>query len=647
MEAWRCSWLALCVAVSVPSLAREAHSEERVRPYRVTEQHEVCEDYDSLRRPFFGDTHVHTTFSFDANIQNTRNTPRDAYRFAKGERIGIQPYDEEGGAQRSVQLARPLDYLAVTDHAELLGEVRLCSTPESDGYGSFMCWMNRTVPNFAFQAVAARTMVLKSRWGLCGDDGKACLDAAGEAWRDEQRAAEAAYDRSSACDFTSFVGYEWTASAGTGQNLHHNVIFRNERVPAAPVSWLDTENQFELWTGLERECVQGVPGCDALTIPHNSNLSGGLMFSSGRVMDDDERDHPIDAEEARLRARWEPLVEIMQHKGDSECALSNEDEFCAFEKLPYDTFGSKFSFFVSEESPEPRSHVRWSLGQGLRVDAEVGANPFRYGIIAATDTHLAAAGLTAERGHPGHGGAGLNAGQELPEGFLDDLEFNPGGLGVLWAEENTRDALFAAMQRREAYGTSGTRPVVRFFGGWDYPEDLCGSDDFAAVGYARGTPMGGDLPSRSEAAGAPRFAVWALRDPGTPDAPGTALQRIQIVKGWLEGGAVKERVVDVAGGANGASVDPLTCVSRGPGAESLCSVWRDPDFDPAERAYYYARVLENPTCRWSQFVCNDLGVRCDDESSIPDGFEGCCSEEHRPTVQERAWTSPIWYSPQS
>jgi hypothetical protein len=189
--------------------------------------------------------------------------------------------------------------------------------------------------------------------------------------------------------------------------------------------------------------------------------------------------------------------------------------------------------------------------------------------------------------------------------------------------------------------------VVRFFGGWGYPDDLCSSDAFVSQGYAQGTPMGGDLPQRPASAEAPRFAVSALRDPGSAGSEGTPLQRIQIVKGWLEGDETRERVIDVAGGENGATVDLLTCAPRGPGADRLCSVWSDPDFDPAERAYYYARVLENPTCRWSQYACNERGVRCGGPSSIPSGFEGCCSEAHRPTLQERAWTSPIWYSPGS
>ena len=635
-----------CVQALICAVAGVAMAEEP--SYEITEKREPCAQRDPLRRPFFGDTHVHTTYSFDANSQDTRNTPRDAYRFAKGEKLGLQPYTPDGKATRSAQLDRPLDFTVVTDHAELLGEVRTCRTEGAAGYGSDLCWAYRRFGPFGLQLMAVRNMIERNRFEFCGPEGRLCLEEAGVVWKDIQAAAEEAYDRSSACTFTSFVGYEWTASVGDGGNLHRNVIFRNEKVPDLPPSWVDTPSAHVLWEHLQRDCVAGLPGCDALTIPHNSNLSGpGLMFQSAKLSGPEDADQAVTAEEARLRQRWEPVVEIMQHKGDSEClpGAGTSDEECAFEKLPYNSFagvGRLRGLVEAEElAPDRRGMVREALKKGLELEAKLGVNPLKYGIVASTDTHLGTPGLVQEEGAKGHGGAGMRSTVGLP----DDIEFNPGGLAVVWAEENSRDALFAGMTRREVYGTSGTRPEVRFFGGWSYAKPMCRVRDFAKLGYEGGVPMGGDLPARPEGAGAPTFAVRALQDPGTRQTPGIPLQRIQIVKGWLAGGELREQVFDAAGGDNDASVDTATCETSGEGAAELCGVWTDPDFDPAQRAFYYARVLENPTCRWSQRLCVEAKVDCQDPASVKPGFEGCCSPENRPAIQERAWTSPIWYTP--
>ena len=639
------------MGLALIACASGAAAADTNRPYAVTEEREACSDYDALRRPFFGDTHVHTTYSFDANSQDTRNTPRDAYRLAKGEKVGLQPYDAEGNALRSARLRRPLDFTAVTDHAELLGEVRICRNEELPGGDSDLCWTYRLNPVNGFGPFATRNLLNQDRFQFCGEDAERCLNEAMVVWRDIQAAAEEAYDRSSECSFTSFVGYEWTATVGNGVNLHRNVIFRNDRVPSQPPSWVETPSAYNLWQHLQRGCVDGIEGCDVLTIPHNSNLSGpGLMFASAKARTIADVDMPVDLEEATLRQRWEPIVEIMQHKGDSECLLGGDttDEACGFEKLPYNSFagvGRVASEGVldpgSALSPDKRGMVREALKTGLVIQGQVGENPLKYGIIASTDSHLGTPGLTIEDEPKGHGGAGARNVRGLP----DDLEFNPGGLAVIWAEENSRDAIFAGMQRREAYGTSGTRPVVRFFGGWDYPDAICESGELVAEGYAGGVPMGGDLSKSAKSAAAPRFVVSALQDPGTPSLPGTPLQRVQLVKGWVKDGTAHEKVYDVAGGDNGASVDTTTCERSGEGAGSLCAVWEDPDFDAGENAFYYARVLENPTCRWSQQVCVQSKVSCDDLSTITPGLEGCCSPAHKPIVQERAWTSPIWYTP--
>jgi hypothetical protein len=289
--------------------------------------------------------------------------------------------------------------------------------------------------------------------------------------------------------------------------------------------------------------------------------------------------------------------------------------------------------------------VREALKKGLLQDENGVGNSLKYGIIASTDTHLGTPGLTAEDESKGHGGAGNSASTGVPIGLPDNFEFNPGGLAVVWAEENARDSLYAAMTRRETYGTSGTRPVLRFFGGWSYGEQMCDDDGFASAGYEGGVPMGSDLAARPDSAGSPLFAVQAMQDPGTSEHPGTALDRVQIVKGWIEDGSTREKVYDVAGGNLRASVNPRTCRTNGSGHSSLCTVWSDPDFDAEQRAFYYARVLENPVCRWSQKICVEAKVNCLWPNKVHPGFAACCSKAHRKVVQERAWSSPIWYTP--
>jgi hypothetical protein len=606
----------------------------------AAQTHAPCAHRDPERRPFFGDLHVHTGFSQDASTQGTRSTPRDAYAFARGAELGIAPFDAEGRPLRTLRLDRPLDFAAVTDHAEQIGEVRVCQTPGLPGHDSLICRMYRGFPRVAFFAMNAGYSSGSGRFGFCGAGSAGCLAAARTVWQETRDAAAGAYDQSPACRFTSFVAYEWTAGVDGGKNLHRNVVFASERVPELPASVMETGAEAaRLWDALERDCLSGLPGCDVLTIPHNSNLDGGLMFQSAEVMGGE-----IGAAEAARRARFEPLVEVMQHKGDSECLLGGDttDEACGFEKLPYDNFRGRWAL-LGAEPPRRLQFVREALKRGLVLEAKLGANPFRFGIVASTDTHLGAAGYVSERAFPGHGGAGAVNTDALPVGLPDALEFGPGGLAVLFAEENTRESLFAAMKRREAYGTSGPRLVVRLFAGRALPEDLCERPDFVATGYREGVPMGGTLAGGGSSP--LRLAALALADPGSASEPGVPLQRIQVVKGWLADGAAHERVLDVAGGANEARVDLDTCEPQGAGHARLCTVWSDPDFDPRESAFYYARVLENPTCRWSQRLCAAAAVDCARPETIDPGFEGCCDPAHARTVQERAWTSPIWYAP--
>ena len=537
-----------------------------------------CASYDDNMQPWFGDFHVHTRYSLDASTQGTRTTPDQAYRFAKGEKIGIQPWADNGDAQRNLQLGRPLDFAMVSDHAELIGEVKMCTTPEIAGYDSWQCLVYRYIPRGAFYLFNYMATMQQSHMGMCGENDELCHSAASQPWAEMQQAAEAHYDRSSNCRFTTFVGYEWTGmNAGSGGNLHRNVVFRNEIVPAMPSSFIDSPGAEKLWAALDSECNNSGTACDSLVIPHNSNLSAGYMFSG--LGDNGEA---MTAQYAKQRARFEPLTEIMQHKGSSECFFKagvSRDELCAFEQQPKDNIAG-----YNEPPREDTGFLRKVLSDGLVLQESMGTNPYQFGIIASTDTHLGAPGAAREDTFLGHGGAGVPARDEVPPGLPDKLEYNPGGLAVLWAPENSRDALFDAMRRKETYGTSGPRIVSRFFASWDFPEQLCSAPDLIEQAYSKGVPMGAALPSRATPVGAPMFLVYASQDPGSRGFPGNALQRIQIIKGWVdENGKQQERVVDVAGQPNnGASVDIQSCETSGAGFANLCAVWIDDQFSPHE-----------------------------------------------------------------
>ncbi len=620
-------------------------------PWQRTEVRDDCVDFELLRRPLFGETHVHTGYSFDAISGDVTSLPSDAYAFAKGAPIGLPPLDGLGQPTRTVQLRRPLDFAAVTDHSEYFGEVQMCLTPGLPGYDDSICQNFRgSIPQVGSAiSIGVISFGVKftaedsQRFTFCGPGGIDCLTNSSPVWLDTQDAAEAHYDRSDQCTFTSFVAYEWTGVTGFG-NLHRNVIFRNGEVPALPTSYFEEWEVSELHNALETQCKDGLPNCDVLAIPHNSNLSGGRMFQA--AMFDGTPFTPADAAQ---RARMEPVVEITQHKGDSECrpGVMTNDEQCAYEKWESSILGQ-----VNTSFP-PLLFTRNGLKEGLRQESALGVNPFQFGVVGATDSHNATPGLTNEEDYVDAGHLGTRDGgppefmlTPLGLGAIGGIYSNPGGLGVIWAEENSRDAVFEALRRREVYATSGTRPIVRFFGG-RLRGVSCDDPDFVEAGYRAGVPMGGEIGTVASGSG-PRFAVLAQRDPGTPGSPGAPLQRIQIVKGWrTRGGALKEKVFDVAGDPdNGATVDPATCAPTGAGFDSLCTVWSDPEFNREERAFYYARVLENPVCRWSTYICNAAGVDCDG-AVVPAGYEQCCNPDIEPIIQERAWTSPIFYRPES
>ena len=531
----------------------------------------------------------------------------------------------------------------VSDHAELIGEVYMCNTPEFDGYNSWQCLIYRHWSRGAYYLFNYMATIEQSHLGQCGNDDELCLRAALQPWQATQQAAEDFYDRSADCAFTTFVGYEWTGmDSSNGGNLHRNVVFRSAEVPRLPASFIDEPAAHLLWDSLQDTCKGAGNGCDALVIPHNSNYSAGSMFT-GRTDDG----AAMTVEYAAQRAQFEPLVEIMQHKGASECYFKvgfTEDELCAFEQLPKDNIAG----FNDPPTPDT-GFVRKVLVDGLVIEEQLSVNPYQFGVIASTDTHLGTPGAAREDLFLGHGGAGVPAGTDVPVGLPDELMYNPGGLAVVWAHENTRDALFEAMRRRETYGTSGPRIISRFFAGWDFSADLCGAPDRIEQAYADGVPMGSLLSAGPDAQARPSFLVTASQDAGTLDSPGTPLQRLQVIKGWVDAtGQRHERTIDVAGSAdNGATVDLQSCATSGIGSSDLCTVWVDEDFDPNERAYYYSRVVENPTCRWSQRICAAASVDCARPETVSEGYDGCCDAQHRPIVQERAWSSPIWHSPTS
>ena len=622
-------------ALAVLLLAVVAHG----AALEYTEHRAPCTSRQPSRQPFFGDLHVHTRYSLDASTQGTRTTPEQAYRFARGESLGVQPWGEGGEPGRRMRLSRPLDFAMVTDHAELFGEVHMCDTPGHEGYESWECRVYRDWPTGAYYLFNAMSSMLAAHLGLCGAGDLRCKEAATIPWADTREAAEKYYDRSGECAFTTFVGYEWTGmEPRSGGNLHRNVVFRNAVVPPLPITFIDEPSAQGLWHRLDAQCSRAGEGCESLAIPHNSNLSAGFMFDGKR-----DDGGAMDGDYAQLRQRYEPLMEIMQKGGSSECYFEaglTQDELCAFEQQPIDNLAG-----YNNPPTADTGFARKVLLEGMAIEDRLGVNPYRLGFVASTDTHLGAAGAVAERNHIGHGDKGIPAMEKVPPGLPDLVENNPGGLAVLWAEENSRDALFEALRRREAYGTSGPRIISRFFGGWNFTADLCDRTDRVERAYAGGVPMGGQLePSPGNK---PAFLVVAAADTGTAEDPGTRLQRVQVIKGWITaGGEFREKVIDVAGDAdNGASVDVSTCAARGTGAAELCAIWTDPDFRPEERAYYYSRVLENPSCRWSQRICVDKGVDCGRPETVGEGLAACCYPEHRKVIQERAWSSPIWYNP--
>lgn len=621
---------------------------------QYSEDREPCALRSETRRALFGDLHIHTAYSYDARPWGTETTPADAYRFAKGNPIPVPPYDEDGLPAATQQLRYPLDFAAVTDHSEFFGEMARCYDPTSRVYDLAACQLIREGANEGMFPMF-RIVVAEEPHHLepvCGKDGADCVEPAHSIWQTTQAMAEAAYDRTSACTFTTFIGYEHTGTPNSN-NIHRNVLFRNANVPAQAISYIETPSDRSLWDQLKEQCLDAKRGCDVLAIPHNSNLSSGAMFPS--YVNGFESQESARAM-AELRNAMEPVMEVFQHKGNSECfnglpdILGAPDELCETEQVvkaqrEVDVLGEyrRIDFCHDNETGtrgflragciSKNDFYRSVLLTGMQDEAVIGVNSYKLGVIASTDTHMSLAGDTAEEHWKGHLVREVDLRDRLRnvETSATSLAGNPGGLAGVWAVENSRDAIFDALRRREVFGTTGTRIEPRLFGGWKFNMNACGMENTAAHGYASGTPMGGDLEPRPVGA-SPKLLASAT---AAPD--GAPLQKLQLIKGWVdETGRSNYKVFNIAGHQGQGEIDLETGAWNGPGEQALCRVFEDPEFNPDHPAYYYVRAVEVPTLRWSWHACVVLS-----EDQRPKE----CDNNAPRTIQEMAWTSPIWYLP--
>ncbi len=603
------------------------------------------------RNAYFGDLHVHTGYSFDAYAFGTIATPYDAYRYAKGDAL-LHPAGYE------IQMQQPLDFYAVTDHAMFMGVVQASADTSTDfsHYAVAKPLHNiNASDNYGESSIPQRTSAFATFLpSLLADiitgevDPKVAEAVTKSAWRDSIEAADQHYIPGR---FTTFAAYEYTSSTDDRGNLHRNVIFRGtDKLPAVPFSRFHSQNPEGLWDWMDGLRAQGI---ESLAIPHNSNGSNGQMFTLT-----DWAGNPMGEDYVTQRMRNEPIVEVTQVKGTSDThpALSKNDEWADFEIAPY-------RVATTLPSAPPGSYVRDAYLRGLALQEKSGLNPYKFGLVGASDTHVAG---NSDREETFFSKAGLLDGTaerrgSIPVSFLTGTvlkwldsnqmtevdghdyiasssfeTWSASGLAGVWAEENTREAIYDAFRRKETFATTGPRIKVRFFAGYDIQSEWLDQTDMARKAYNSSVSMGSDLsPNNNQA---PKFLVWAVRDPLA--AP---LQRIQIIKGYVKDGEHHETVYDAACSDglsvnpetnrcpdNGASVDLADCsISGDVGAAELKNVWTDPDFDSAQEAFYYVRVLENPTCRWSTWDAMRAGV--EPRSDLAK------------TIQERAWSSPIWY----
>jgi len=585
---------------------------------------------------YWGDTHLHTSFSMDAGAFGARMGPEDAYRFARGEEV-------KSATAGRARLARPLDFLVVADHSDNMGwfpdlfaaSPSLLSDPTGrEWYDKIQAGQGMEV---AMQVIDSFSRGEFPEGMMYYPDTKAYKDA----WAKTIDAAEKYNDPGR---FTAFIGYEWTSQVPPGQNLHRVVIYRDDAtkasqtVPATTYAPQGSTDPEYLWKLLQ--AYEDKTGGDVLAIAHNGNLSNGLMFPLNNPVDN----IPLTQEYVETRARWEPLYEATQIKGDGEAHpfLSPNDEYADFGT--WDKGNLNLSE-IKEDDMLVHEYARSGLQLGLMLEEKLGTNPFKFGMIGSTDSHTAMATADDDNFFGKHAGSEPSPDRmHHPFAKFGDLEIMgwqtlASGYAAVWASENTREAIFDAMERREVYGTTGPRMMVRFFGGWEFGDADANTREPAVVGYKKGVPMGGDLVS-APAGAAPSFLVAALKDP-----IGGNLDRIQIIKGWVDGDELEERVYDVAvsdGRTIGADGRCKTAVGNTVdvanatwtntiGSTEFVAVWQDPDFDPDLRAFYYVRVLEIPTPRWTAYDAKYYGLDVSDEIEM--------------ITTERAYTSPIWYTP--
>ncbi|MEM7016979.1 MAG: DUF3604 domain-containing protein [Pseudomonadota bacterium] len=584
------------------------------------------------RKAFFGDMHVHTSWSTDAYSGGNRVGPRVAYQFARGEAVELP-----SGVK--TQLATPLDFVALTDHAEGFDAIAACTYEEHPQYESEMC-QNMRAPQqsqsasrdrqadylrAAFARGTARPA--KRHPDLCKDEAQ-CIASAKSTWK---RVQDVANEFNAPGQFTTLIAYEFSSLLKKFGMLHRNVFFRGEDVIPHAISSLDVNGQAEFFAELDKACQAP---CEVLTIPHNTNYSWGLTFSRT-----DEDGSPYSAEDLERRARIDRLVEVTQQKGNSECqtGVGASDEDC--------NFGNLFPICAPDQfgrCATPSSFVRTALLEGVQLASEGTDNIFKFGMIGSTDTHQSDPGNTSAE-QPARYAQSIGDAKVTQQifGLIHPVvgpmrrTSSEGGLAGVWANSNTREDIFDALKRREAFATSGSRLRIRFFGG-KLPEDLGEQNDAVAVAYENGVPMGGDL----DVGETPSFWVWATQDPA-----GATLDRVQVIKGWVDGNEQKQRVWDVVCSADRtpneegrcaptpATVNPQNCDRLdGAGASELQTMFTDPDYRQDQHAFYYVRVLENPSCRWTTWMANKAGIEVPKDVPM--------------TEQHRGWSSPIWVKPQ-